>query len=114
MLRADKYFFEAPSDISDKLSDYTGKEVNVGVRPEDIHAEDFFMGLEKTLKIEADIDMAEMMGAELYAYFDFAGAKMISRIPSRMNIVDNERLPLAIGLSKLHIFDKETGISLRV
>ena len=112
-LRVDKYSFDAPSDISDKLSNYVGKEVNVGVRPEDIHAEDFFMGLEKTLKIEVNIDMAEMMGAELYAYFDLAGARMISRIPSRMNIVDNERLPLAIDLSKLHLFDKETGISIR-
>jgi len=66
------------------------------------------MGLENTLKLKADIDLAEMMGAELYVYFDFAGERMIARVPSRMNVESSRTLDVAFDLNKAHFFDAET------
>ncbi|MBQ7821362.1 MAG: sn-glycerol-3-phosphate ABC transporter ATP-binding protein UgpC [Clostridia bacterium] len=114
MLKADAYSFDAPASLSALLDGYIDRDVTLGVRPEDIHAEEFYMGLDNTLKINVTVDMAEMMGAELYAYFELAGERMISRIPSRMSVSEKDTLPLAIDLNKIHIFDKETGKSIRV
>ena len=114
MLKADNYSFELPAKLCEKMSALEDKTVTVGIRPEDIHAEEFFLGLENTLKIDAEIEMAEMMGAELYVYFELSGSRMISRVPSRMTVNAGDKLPLAFDLNKIHIFDKETGKSIRV
>ncbi len=108
LLKAENNIFEL-AGVNKALAEYDKRTVLVGIRPEDIHAEEFFMGLDNTLKIKAKIDLAEMMGAELYVYFDFAGAKIISRVPSRMNVETSEELELAFDLNKVHFFDKDTG-----
>ncbi len=114
ILRVDKYSFEAPITFSKLLEKYVGQEVSIGIRPEDIHAEEFYFGLENTLRIEAKIDMAEMMGAEFYAHFELGASKIISRIPSRMSVSENDTVPLAIDLNKIHIFDIETGKTIKI
>lgn len=105
MLSAGKYSFSPDKVSSSIIKKRELKEVIVGIRPEDIHAEEFYMGLENMLEIDADIENIEMMGAELYAYFNLADSKLISRIPSRMNIASGEMLKLVIDLNKIHLFD---------
>ncbi len=93
----------------DLFVNYLDREILVGIRPEDIHAEDFFAGLDSTHRINVRTDMAEMMGAEYYIYFDFNESKMIARIPSRMNVELSKEIPLALDLNKAHFFSSETG-----
>ena len=88
-----------------ELADYVGKEVVVGIRPEDIHAEGTF---DSSCGINVHVDMAEMMGSEIYVYFNIGGSKMISRVPSRKDIHTDEDVRLVIDTSKVHVFDKET------
>jgi multiple sugar transport system ATP-binding protein len=60
-----------------------------------------------------NVDNAEMMGAELYAYFDFCGSKMIARIPSRMSINFDNKVKLAFDINKIHLFDKKSGVNIK-
>ncbi len=90
------------------LADYVGKEVILGIRPEDLHMEADMVEAAGHALIEARIDLAEMMGSEIYLYYQFGGQKMISRIPSKYDVKEGDRVCLAPDLEKLHIFDKDT------
>ena len=95
------------------LADYVGKEVIMGIRPEDFHIEPAMLEKAGTAVIEARIDLDEMMGSEIYLYFEYEGQKMISRIPSKYAIKADETARLALDLDKIHIFDKDTEKAIR-
>lgn len=88
-----------------ELADYVGKEVVVGVRPEDIHAEGTF---NSSCAISVHVNMAEMMGSEIYVYFNIDDSKMIARVSSRKDIHTDDDVRLVIDTDKIHVFDKET------
>ncbi len=93
---------------SDKkeLSDYVGKNVVLGIRPENFHAEEQFFGDGNV--IDADIDLDEMMGSESYLYLNYADQKLVARVPVRYAKKSGEKIKLAIDVDNIHIFDKET------
>ena len=47
---------------------YVGKEIILGVRPEDIHDEPVFIEASPGTKINAKVDVAELTGAEIMIY----------------------------------------------
>ncbi len=93
-----------------ELAAYEGKTVVFGIRPEDLHAEKQFYG--KGNVIDAYIDLDEMMGSESYLYLEYAGQKMIARVPARYAKKAEENIELAIDIEKIHLFDKETEIAI--
>ena len=58
--------------------------------------------------IDAYIDLDEMMGSESYLYLEYAGQKMIARVPARYAKRAEENIQLAIDTETIHLFDKET------
>ena len=96
---------KVPSD-REELADYVGKTVVLGIRPEDFHAEEQF-NLGSNV-IDAYIDLDEMMGSESYLYLNYAGQKLVARVPSRYAKVTGENIELAVDVEKIHVFDKET------
>ena len=91
-----------------ELLPYAGKEVVMGIRPEDIHAEESFLSISEQSNIQADVDLAEMMGSEIYLYLKCYGEKLVARVPSRTGIQADDHVKLALDANKLHLFDKET------
>jgi multiple sugar transport system ATP-binding protein len=116
-----------------------GREVLVGIRPEDFedaelvgdrHAQGF--------EFEAQVELTESMGSEVYAYFSYEGGGAqsaeleelaadsgASEIPSsgqegqavaRLNpatkIEQGQRARLSVDTSKIHMFDPKNGESL--
>jgi multiple sugar transport system ATP-binding protein len=91
-----------------KEKGYTGKEIILGIRPEDIHDELVFIESTPDTKITASIEVAELMGAETYLYSKVADQDFIARIDSRSDIQGGETLDLALDMNKAHFFDAET------
>ncbi|MCI7796928.1 MAG: TOBE domain-containing protein, partial [Lachnospiraceae bacterium] len=91
-----------------ELEAYIGKEVVMGIRPEDIHAEANYLSACEAANIHAHVNLAEMMGSEIYAYLNAYGQKMIARIPSRIDMKADQDVVLAVDREKIHVFDKET------
>ena len=94
---------------NDALIPYVGKEVILGVRPEDLYAEGTFTGKAENTTISAKVDLAELMGSEIYLYLNCEGEKMVARVPSETNIKAEDTVKLTIDPKKAHIFDKDTG-----
>ena len=91
-----------------ELEAYVDKEVIMGIRPEDIHAEESFLSISEASNIEANVDLAEMMGSEIYLYLNCCGQKMVARVPSRTGIRADDTVKLALDVNKIHVFDAET------
>ncbi len=52
------------------------------------------------------------MGAEIYGYIDYKGQKIIARFSSDASPSMEEKLKITLKPEKIHLFDKETKISL--
>lgn len=101
-----KYKLEIPNNRAYKINDsYNGKEVVIGIRPENI-----LLHKEKTNDsyIEAIIDVIEMVGSESYLYSNIGEAQITIRISSNDDFKRDEKVYMEFDMNKTHIFDKET------
>ncbi|RAK05126.1 carbohydrate ABC transporter ATP-binding protein (CUT1 family) [Halanaerobium saccharolyticum] len=99
-----------PEDKEDYIKDYEGKEVVFGVRPEDIvdtHITHDFEVKEDN-SFEADVDVVEPMGSEIYLYLAESGHSLIARVEAESTAQVGDTISLGVDLRKIHIFDAET------
>ena len=92
---------------------YIGKEVVLGIRPEDIHIEDIFVDNSLDSAFEATVEIGELMGAEIYAYLKSGDDSIIARFDGRYRVNMGDKLKLAMDKHRIHIFDKETQEAIR-
>jgi multiple sugar transport system ATP-binding protein len=97
-----------PLDRYTALKDHVGKAIVVGVRPEDIYAADFAALGIRAAAIEAQVDVAELMGNEIFWYLLSGAHSFIARVDPRSRARAGDRVALAVNLDKLHFFDKDT------
>ena len=95
-----------------KLADYVGREVTFGIRPEDVHDEQMFIETSPNTVIEAKIRVYEMLGAEVFLYFDYEGSSMTARVDPRTTARTGDHVKFALDAEKIHVFDKETQVTI--
>jgi len=105
---------ELPPAKAKKLIDggYAGKTVVLGIRPEDVHDEQMFIEASPNTVIEAKIRVYEMLGAEVFLYFDYEGSSMTARVDPRTTARTGDTVKFALDAEKIHIFDKETQVTI--
>ncbi|KQL55097.1 sugar ABC transporter ATP-binding protein [Heyndrickxia shackletonii] len=91
---------------------FVGKNIVLGIRPEDIHDEPIFLNASPGSKITATIEVSELTGAETMLYSQIEGQEFISRVDSRTEIRIGDKVELALDMNKAHFFDPETEINL--
>ncbi|MBD1221702.1 ABC transporter ATP-binding protein [Virgibacillus halodenitrificans] len=96
-----------------RQQNYVGKDVVLGVRPEDIHDEPAFINASSDTAITATIDVAELMGAESYLYSKINDQDFVARVDSRTDINGGENITLAFDMNSAHFFDAETELRIR-
>ena len=79
------------------------REVTVGVRPHDIHVTEDGAPFQ--------VSIVEALGAESYAHGTIAGAPFVARVEASTPVKKGDRL--AVRFAEMHLFDKQTGVSLR-
>ena len=87
---------------------YIGKTVVMGIRPEDIHDDEIMVNNAGDNVVETTIRIYELLGAEVYLYFDLARVSCTARVNPRTTAKVGDVVKFAFDLNKLHIFDKET------
>ena len=100
---------ELPAAKSKKLIDggYVGKKVTFGIRPEDVYDSDAFTASAQCV-FESTIKVYELLGAEVYLYFDLAEFPITARVDSRTTARPGDTVKFAFDVEKIHVFDKET------
>ena len=105
-----KYVIPLPESKNKKniLSHFVGKEVVLGIRPEDVHDEPEFLERSEESIIQAQVEITELMGNEIYIYLNIEGTSAIARVDPSSTAEAGEEIEIAFDVEKIHIFDKET------
>ncbi len=91
-----------------ELAEYIGKEVVVGLRPEAINDDAAVVAANPDTCIDVDVDVTELMGAEIYLYLTIGETRMIARVSPRSKSRAGQNIKVNFDMSRLHIFDKDT------
>lgn len=94
--------------IKPELQEYYGKTMTMGIRPENIHDEENYIAAFPESIVEAEVTVTEMMGAETYLYLVIEGNNCIARVNPRSTTKVGDKIKVALDMTKLHLFDKET------
>ena len=95
-----------------KLDAYVGKTVKMGIRPEDLKDDDEFLERHPNTHIEAEVEVSEMMGAEIYLYMIYAGQNVMARVGSTSGAKPGSKITIAMDAHKIHLFDTETELTI--
>ena len=92
----------------EELKAYNGKEVIMGIRPEDIDDSEASISAMPDCVSTVNIELTEMMGAETYLYFKVEDVNFTARVNPRTTAKHGESIKVAFDANKIHLFDKET------
>jgi multiple sugar transport system ATP-binding protein len=125
------------------LTDYVGRKVVVGIRPEDMEDPEYLAAGAPDVRIPVMVEVREAMGSEVYAHFkvdappvltedtrdlaadkgldelelegqaDNGSAMFVARLNPRTTAVRGKPMELEVDVRRLHFFDVETGQAIR-
>jgi multiple sugar transport system ATP-binding protein len=118
------------------LAAYAGREVALGIRPEDVEDASLVDGSPDGARFSATVDVREDMGAEVYLHLPSPAASVLSeevkealegaaeeeerrhtfvaRVDRATRAREGERIELVVDSKHLHFFDLETGAAIGV
>ncbi len=114
ILKFDKFAVELPGEKAKKVIDggYAGKTVVLGIRPEDIDDKEESLAKFPGSIIETEVTGYELLGAEVLLYYNISGTNMTARVASNTTAAFGEKVKLALDPNKVHVFDKETELTI--
>lgn len=101
-----------PPSKAEPFRSHIGQDVILGIRPEDIHDIDFQPPGITPAQLEASVEVIEQMGNEMIIYLEEGGKNFIARTDPRTNANVGGRLGVVLNLDNMHIFDRDTEVSL--
>ncbi len=113
ILDTGNYRINVPPSRLDLYRPYMGKEVILGIRPEDMHDPQYQPSNIIPSQIEANVDVVEQMGNEKIVYLEDSGKSFTSRMDPRTSFVVGQRVPVVIDVSNIHVFDAQTEKALQ-
>ncbi|XSG73557.1 ABC transporter ATP-binding protein [Herpetosiphon llansteffanensis] len=98
-----------PNSRRAHIESYVGKEVELGVRPEDVHDAALLPpGINGDAVVETTVDVTEPMGSEIYAYLESGQHSIIGRFDPRTSARPGQPIRAVYDMEKMHIFDIAT------
>lgn len=91
---------------------HVGREVILGVRPDDIHDFRYQPPGITPSEIEANVEVVEQMGNEIVVYLNEGGVSFIARMDPRTDVHVGNRIQTVINIDNIHVFDANTKLSL--
>ena len=95
-----------------KLNAYVGKTLKVGIRPEDIDDDPEFLEKHPDSHINAEVEVSELMGAEIYLYLTYKGQNLMARVGPTSKSRRGDKVVMALDTNKIHLFDPESELTL--
>ena len=101
-----EFQFHLTDQQKDYLKNSTGKEITIGIRPEDISVE---KSSDKCIELERALDVIEPMGNESFIYFEVEKVQFIARVKPLQVLKTGSPINLFIDPQKIYLFDKNSG-----
>ncbi len=99
-------------ELVDKLTSYNGKQVYLGIRPEDL---DVKVGDATNNTIKATVEVIEPLGAETIIIASLKGDQsVVARVEPHVPVKVNEEVEFIVNKDKLHAFELDgEGLNIR-
>lgn len=101
-----------PPQYAAPFRSHAGKDIILGIRPEDIHDSNYQPAGITPVMVEANVEVVEQMGNEIVVYLNEGGASYIARMDPRTQAHVGGRILAAFALDNIHLFDANTKLSL--
>ncbi|HVF85300.1 MAG TPA: sn-glycerol-3-phosphate ABC transporter ATP-binding protein UgpC [Abditibacteriaceae bacterium] len=109
VIDAGSFQLRIPAARSGALANYQGKEVVLGIRPEDIHDKSLaaYNG-DKSSQASMQVDVVEAMGATSLVYLTVGEHTLIANVDAETGAREGTPLDVFLDGNAAHIFDVET------
>jgi multiple sugar transport system ATP-binding protein len=107
------FSLEVPPDRVKALQPYTGKDLILGIRPEDLHDPDFLPPGVVPGRISAEVDVTELMGSSVNLYLLTGGKQFVAIVDPRTRARVGTKIDLVANMGNFHIFDRATELAIR-
>jgi multiple sugar transport system ATP-binding protein len=104
---------QVPQDKVSTYKPHAGKPVIFGIRPEDIHDPEFRPTNIIEARVETEVDVTELMGNEVFVYYNAGGKTFIGRVDPRTRASVGDQIPAVFNMQNMHIFDRQTERAIR-
>jgi multiple sugar transport system ATP-binding protein len=104
----DAFKVDVPMERYGVYSSYVGKDVILGIRPENIHDPHFVPTGIFAQSVEVKVDLTELMGNEIFLYLTSGEHNFVARVDPRTACRIGDRTQVVFNLSNMHLFDPET------
>lgn len=94
-----------PDSKVEPLRPYKGQQIIFGIRPEDIHAYEFTPPGVVPAELDAEVDVTELMGNEIFIYGLTGGRQFIARVDPRTRAHSGETMRFNVNMENMHAFD---------
>jgi len=101
-----------PDRFKERLQKYLGKEVILGLRPEDIFEAGTEHGVAEGSQIDATVEVVEPMGNEIFLYLAAGMHSVVARVSAHTEPPVGYRMKVTFNMGKVHFFDKDTEDSI--
>ncbi len=101
-----------PAAKAEKVKAYNGKTVIMGIRPEDMSDDPDKVAAAGDSAMNVKIEVYELLGAEVFLYFTVEGANFTARVNPRTTARTGDEVKFALDIDKIHVFDKETELTI--
>ena len=101
-----------PNQFRATLTPFVDRTVFLGIRPEDL-SENPSQTPVPGQTLEADVEVVEPMGSEIYLYLTLEGQPITARVHARSTPAVNTRQVLDVNRDNLHFFDAATDLAIR-
>jgi multiple sugar transport system ATP-binding protein len=110
---ADAFRIKVPEDKKKAWEQGLGKDVIMGIRPEDLHDEDYTPHDITPDKVKTKVDLIELLGDEKDLFLKSGDVEFVARVDPRSRIERGDEVEIVFGTENMHLFDAETEEAIR-
>ncbi len=116
-------------DSKPGLREHFGREIIMGIRPEDLNDPELAQEVDPAQCIEADIELIEALGSEILVHFTLDatavdsgdpdaeavstdGAPSVGRFDPRSRVKAGDRVKIQVDVDRIHCFDPDTRLAM--
>ena len=103
------FSMDLPPEMNGAAQQYNGKEVNVGIRPEDIHDFEFSSHVPGVSQpISADVEVYEPLGSNVILELKIGELNFVAEVNPKTAARIGGNIKICFDKEKIHLFDPET------
>jgi multiple sugar transport system ATP-binding protein len=102
-----------PEKRKQAYGNYVGKQVTLGIRPENIHATPYVPPEIDAAPLTANLEVVELLGHELHLFVNSGKNSFVSIVDTRLAPTVGNEVNLVANVEMMHLFDNETEQAIR-